>query len=297
MSAGELVLKDIVNRLNTKLSQCGIMYRIFSRIKSTDSINHKMEKKGNLYRQEKRKLQDLLALRITLYFTDDVNIVYQYLKNQPNFVNESIDVRDVDTFKPTRLNLVMRVPEIFKEHISAAINDTNYPDLIDDTYEIQIRTILSEGWHEVEHDLRYKYKDDWNDFQEESRLLNGIFASLESNEWAMLSLFERLAYAHYKRNEWDSMLRNKLRIRFANSGLSAELKEYLLEHQHIAKLLFRTDRSKVLGTILEKGFSFPLIYDTTLHLLNHICVKDVGLAVMEDAYLKEELDNSFGEIC
>lgn len=217
MSAGELVLKDIVNRLNTKLSQCGIMYRIFSRIKSTDSINHKMEKKGNLYRQEKRKLQDLLALRITLY--------------------------------------------------------------------------------EVEHDLRYKYKDDWNDFQEESRLLNGIFASLESNEWAMLSLFERLAYAHYKRNEWDSMLRNKLRIRFANSGLSAELKEYLLEHQHIAKLLFRTDRSKVLGTILEKGFSFPLIYDTTLHLLNHICVKDVGLAVMEDAYLKEELDNSFGEIC
>lgn len=156
---------------------------------------------------------------------------------------------------------------------------------------------MSEGWHEVEHDLRYKYKDDWNDFQEESRLLNGIFASLESNEWAMLSLFERLAYAHYKRNEWDSMLRNKLRIRFANSGLSAELKEYLLEHQHIAKLLFRTDRSKVLGTILEKGFSFPLIYDTTLHLLNHICVKDVGLAVMEDAYLKEELDNSFGEIC
>lgn len=82
-------------------------------------------------------------------------------------MNESIDVRDVDTFKPTRLNLVMRVPEIFKEHISAAINDTNYPDLIDDTYEIQIRTIMSEGWHEVEHDLRYKYKDDWNDFQEE----------------------------------------------------------------------------------------------------------------------------------
>lgn len=78
---------------------------------------------------------------------------------------------------------------------------------------------------------------------------------------------------------------------------SAELKEYLLRNQHIAKLLFRTDRSKVLGTILEKGFSFPLIYDTTLHLLNHICVKDVGLAVMEDAYLKEELDNSFGEIC
>lgn len=296
MNAGEVALKEIVDSLNAKLSQCGIMYRIFCRIKTSDSINKKMAKKSEAYRNDNRKLQDLLALRITLYFTDDVDIVYKYLKNQPNFVDESIDVKDVDTFKPTRLNLIMRVPDNLKEHITAAINDTKFPDLIDDTYEIQIRTILSEGWHEVEHDLRYKYKDDWNDFQEESRLLNGIFASLESNEWAMLSLFDRLSYAHYKRNEWDSMLRNKLRIRFADSGLSDELKKYLSEHQQIAKRLFRTDRAVVIGNIMDKGFSFPLVYDTILHLLNHICVKDMDLAAMEDTSLKEELDNSFGKI-
>ena len=296
MNAGEVALKEIVDSLKAKLSQCGIMYRIFYRIKTSDSINKKMAKKGEAYRNDNRKLQDLLALRITLYFTDDVDIVYKYLKKQPNFVDESVDVKDVDTFKPTRLNLIMRVPDNLKEHITTAINDTKFPDLIDDTYEIQIRTILSEGWHEVEHDLRYKYKDDWNDFQEESRLLNGIFASLESNEWAMLSLFNRLSYAHYKRNEWDSMLRNKLRIRFADSGLSDELKNYLTEHPQIAKRLFRTDRAVVLGNIMDKGFSFPLVYDTTLHLLNHICVKDAGLATMEDTSLKEELDNSFGKI-
>lgn len=296
MSAGEVALKEIIDSLNAKLSQCGIMYRIFSRIKSADSINKKMAKKGETYRQENRKLQDLLALHITLYFTDDVDIVYQYLKKQPNFVDESVDIKDVDTFKPTRLNLVMRVPDSLKGHIAVAIGDTKYPDLIDDTYEIQIRTILSEGWHEVEHDLRYKYKDDWSDFQEESRLLNGIFASLESNEWSMLSLFDRLSYAHYKRSEWDSMLRNKLRIRFADSGLSHEIKQYLSEHTEIAKLLFRTERAVVLGNVMEKGFSFPLVYDTTLHLLNHICVKDLGLAEMEDSSLKEELDNSFGVI-
>ena len=296
MNAGEVALKEIVDSLNAKLSQCGIMYRIFCRIKTSDSINKKMAKKSEAYRNDNRKLQDLLALRITLYFTDDVDIVYKYLKNQQNFVDESIDVKDVDTFKPTRLNLIMRVPDNLKEHITAAINDTKFPDLIDDTYEIQIRTILSEGWHEVEHDLRYKYKDDWNDFQKESRLLNGIFASLESNEWAMLSLFNRLSYAHYKRNEWDSMLRNKLRIRFADSGLSDELKKYLTEHPQIAKRLFRTDRAVVLGNIMDKGFSFPLVYDTILHLLNHICVKDMNLAAMEDTSLKEELDNSFGKI-
>lgn len=296
MNAGEVALKEIVDSLNAKLSQCGIMYRIFCRIKTSDSINKKMAKKSEVYRNDNRKLQDLLALRITLYFTDDVDIVYKYLKKQPNFVDESVDIKDVDTFKPTRLNLIMRVPDNLKGHITTAINDTKFPDLIDDTYEIQIRTILSEGWHEVEHDLRYKYKDDWNDFQEESRLLNGIFASLESNEWAMLSLLNRLSYAHYKRNEWDSMLRNKLRIRFADSGLSDELKKYLSEHQQIAKRLFRTDRAVVIGNIMDKGFSFPLVYDTTLHLLNHICVKDTDLAAMEDTSLKEELDNLFGKI-
>ena len=97
-------------------------------------------------------MQDLLALRITLYFTDDVELVYDYLKNQPNFVSESVDTAEVDKFCPKRLNLVMRVPETLKSDIRVAINNTEFPDLIDDTYEIQIRTILSEGWLEFEHD-------------------------------------------------------------------------------------------------------------------------------------------------
>lgn len=180
--------------------------------------------------------------------------------------------------------------------MSAAISFTNYSDLIDDTYEIQIRTILSEGWHEVEHDLRYKYQDDWKDFLEESRLLNGIFASLESNEWAMLSLFERLAYEHYKREEWDSMIRNKMRIRFADSGLSDDIKSFMDNHKDVSKLLFRANRSVVLEKVLKKGFSFPLTYDTVLHLLNHIYVKDKDLKMMEDRSLMEELDNSYGII-
>ncbi|MBK7959276.1 MAG: hypothetical protein IPK03_14995 [Bacteroidetes bacterium] len=28
--------------------------------------------------------------------------------------------------------------------------------LVDSTFEVQLRTILSEGWHEIDHDLRYK---------------------------------------------------------------------------------------------------------------------------------------------
>lgn len=92
----------------------------------------------------------------------------------------------------------MRIPDKFSQDMRVAIKETGYEDLIDETYEIQIRTILSEGWHEVEHDLRYKCKEEWNNFQEESRLLNGIYATLESSEWAMLTLFEKLSYSQYK---------------------------------------------------------------------------------------------------
>nr|WP_255419996.1 MULTISPECIES: hypothetical protein [Parabacteroides] len=28
---------------------------------------------------------------------------------------------------------------------------------IDSTFKIQVRTTLSEGWHEIEHNMRYKY--------------------------------------------------------------------------------------------------------------------------------------------
>lgn len=92
----------------------------------------------------------------------------------------------------------MRVPNNLQQDMKAAIKETGYEDLIDNTYEVQIRTILSEGWHEVEHDLRYKCKEEWNEFKEESRLLNGIYATLESSEWSMLTLFDRLSYSQYK---------------------------------------------------------------------------------------------------
>jgi ppGpp synthetase/RelA/SpoT-type nucleotidyltranferase len=39
-------------------------------------------------------------------------------------------------------------------------NNPQY-DLVDNTFEIQFRTTLSEGWHEVDHLMRYKCKPDW----------------------------------------------------------------------------------------------------------------------------------------
>ena len=296
MSVGNRVLKDIVKDLEGVLNRCGIMYHIFGRTKSEMSIESKLKKKTKEYCKEGKKMQDLIALRITLYFADDVELLHNYLKKQSNFESESVDEAEVDKFCPKRLNLVMRVQEKYLQDMQVAINETGYEGLIDETYEVQIRTILSEGWHEVEHDLRYKCKEDWSEFKEESRLLNGIYATLESSEWAMLMLFNRLSYSQYKKKAWDSMLRNKMRIRFASDGLSKELIQYLTENSDTTKQLFRANRSRILGAVMEKGLGFPLTYDTVLHLINHIVVRDEKLARFEDEILKKDMDLLFGQL-
>lgn len=296
MSAANKVIREIIGDLENTLNRCGIMYHIFYRIKSPVSIKSKLEKKSEEYIAHNKKMQDFLALRITLYFKDDVELVHNYLKNQPNFNDESVDKEEVERFCPKRLNIVMNIPPKFKEDIRVAINETGYPRLIDETYEIQIRTILSEGWHEVEHDLRYKCKEDWTMFKDEARLLNGIYASLECSEWSMLTLFGNLAYKQYKNKDWNSMLRNKMRIRFTNKELSNEIYEYLSENLDVAKSLYRVNRLNILKLMMDKRLGYPLTYDTVIHLINRIGIKNIGLSKFEDEVLKKDLDILFGDI-
>ena len=100
----DTILGSIVESLDADLSRCGFMYHIFWRTKSERSIKEKLEKKGDGYRREQKKMQDLLALRITLYFSDDVEILHQYLKKQPLFLSETIDTDDIPKFILDRFN-------------------------------------------------------------------------------------------------------------------------------------------------------------------------------------------------
>lgn len=289
----DTILRSIVERLEADLSRCGFMYHIFWRTKSDRSIKEKLGKKAEGYRRDGKKMQDLLALRITLYFSDDVEILHQYLRTQYNYVDETIDTEDDRTFCPKRLNMVMRVPEDWQKEMTDYLS-REFPDcadLFDTTYEIQIRTILSEGWHEVEHDLRYKCQEDWEDFREESRLLNGIFATLESSEWSMLTLFDKMAYSFYKKSNWTNMVRNKMRLRFSDKSLSEKVNTYLLEHPDVGKKLYKVRRKKVIDFVLNNDFQFPLQYDTVIHLLNRLDVRDEALMALEMTPLKALLDS------
>lgn len=44
----------------------------------------------------------------------------------------------------------------FPGYLAKTIVNPMLSDYIDDTFEVQVRTNSFEGWHEIEHDLRYK---------------------------------------------------------------------------------------------------------------------------------------------
>ena len=185
--------KDIVEEITKALNKLGIMFRIFSRIKDNSSLEKKI-KSDNKYIDGSSKIQDLLGIRIVLYFPDDIQLSHKIISNlyEENSKDSSIDELKSNIFKPIRYNIIYKMPK------GSHTISHKHANLIDLTFEVQIRTVLSEGWHEVEHDLRYKFKDDWINYSEEDRKLNGVYASLETSEWTMLQIFQSISYKDRK---------------------------------------------------------------------------------------------------
>ncbi len=285
-------LKDIKQAieddLNESLSRCGMMYRLFGRVKTVRSLRHKFQIKGEKYRSGKSKVQDVIGLRIVLYFPDDVELLGMFFSFR-NLVDASVDNLAVDTFRPQRLNLVKRIPDHLVESFRACL-PAEFAPYVDATYEVQIRTIFSEGWHEVEHDMRYKCQDAWVGCDAESRALNGIIASLETAEFTMSSIFKELSCKNLAQGHYDSMLRNMLRIRLADDNFSHTVASFLEAHPDVAESLFRMDRMVFLVTLLNHSVKVPLTYDNILFLANRLDLHHPAIFQMEDVSTRELLD-------
>lgn len=291
-NAENRIANDLVKEIDSLLSKAGLFYRIFGRVKTQDSIINKIEKKS--YSENDKKLQDLIGIRITLYFADDLKLIEEILKRNPEnrftFVDETIDKPEEDEFKPSRINLIFRLPT----ELSKQLDLIKKIKEIDNTFEIQLRTVLSEGWHEVEHDLRYKCREEWQDEIDLSRTLNGVFATLETCDWTMLSIFDELAYRHYKKNNWQAMLRNKFRIRFDKTPLSRELIEILDNNKEIGKRILRYNRSHLLKQFYENDLSLPILFSNLIFLINYLHLKNDQIERLTPSPIYEEFKNKFG---
>lgn len=285
------IINGIVDDLKQILDKAGIYYRIFARQKSNNSIQKKLALKGDKYRKCGEKMQDIIGVRIIFYFMEDVEIVNQYLHKHPLYLSDSDSKNDINKanrqvtgitnlddkiFMPTRLNLIFRMDEKQTRELQQELDNVQLEEfdssLIDNTYEIQLRTVLSEGWHEVEHDLRYKTREEswWDTCDVESRMLNGIYATLETSERAMDHIFSSIAYKNYKQCEWSAMLRNHLKLHTVDLHLPDILNKILDSDRKLAKELFRVNRKKVIDVLLNLKMRYPLKIDNILFLINRM---------------------------
>lgn len=266
----EVELRHIVE---SRLKQSGLYYRLFSRIKTSESLEKKFQIKN--YNSEK-KIQDLVGLRIDVYFEDDMKICRKMLEQMFSLVEwAESDQTDVE-FKPVKINGVFKMPIFLRNQVSPQTWDM----CIDDTVEIQIKTVFFEGWHEIEHDMKYKGGDLWGDRRNYSRYFNSILATLELCDKSMVSLFENLGHHLYKEGNWIGMMKAHYRLKMEEKPLYPDLEE-LLDNDHsennLGKRLYKIDRQELVDMLLRQSRPVPINVNTMIALINQAVLHDERL--------------------
>lgn len=260
-----IVEQDLKRIITDRLEQCGLYFRVFSRIKTASSIARKFEMKDY---GAGRKIQDLVGLRINVYFDDDVEICRHIMENTFETLEWSASEQTEDEFKPTKLNGVFRLPE----YLRAEISEDTWEMYIDDTFEIQIKTMFFEGWHEIEHDMRYKGEELWKDYSGFSRYLNSILATLELCDKSMLTLFEDLGHALYKSGSWSGMIKSHFRLKLGDMSLYPEVERLLTEdrenNENLGKKIYKTPKTELVNILLKRSKRVPVNVNTIIALLN-----------------------------
>lgn len=287
-------LKDAVQEI---LRSSGLYFRIFSRVKSADSIARKMQKGRYGTEKNPKKIQDLVGLRIVLYYYDDLSICREILENTFQLIDGwSRSKYSSNEFKATKINGVFSFPEeYFKLYKREA---WNLP--IDTTFEVQFRTVFFEGWHEIEHDMRYKslLPDDefWKGSEELSRVLNCILANLELSDWSLVQLFDQLSYNHYKNANWELMLKSKYRIRMdESSSLDSRILNLFDSNREVAKQFFKAERISLIKELLK--LDNPSVdYNLIVNLMNKAEVHNKAIAAICDSLAVQQEERPYQKI-
>lgn len=242
----DVVRVDLLTILEEKLKKAGFYYRVAYRVKTVDSIVNKLiykdyQRAGG--ENEDKKMQDLIGIRIMLYFTDDVDICRSLLDTL--FVEPGkweITENNEYEFKAMKVNGIFKLPG----YLSKTIINPILSDYMDDTFEVQVRTNSFEGWHEIEHDLRYKGSAFGIGNEALARKMNSILATLELCDDSFVQLLEDLGHQHYTFHKWGDMIRCHYRLKLDSEPIHPLIKKVFDENTELAKLFFKFDRTKVI---------------------------------------------------
>ena len=104
--------EHITDAIKEILTSCGLYFRIFSRVKSVKSIANKLNRGKYGTEANPKKIQDLLGLRVVLYYYDDLRICRDIMESTFQIVDTwSRNSFNSDEFRATKINGVFRFPE------------------------------------------------------------------------------------------------------------------------------------------------------------------------------------------
>lgn len=266
------VKMSLLNTLVTKLNNAGIYFNSTSRIKSESSLLHKLETGKYSMQEGGRKIQDIIGIRINLFYLEDMDICEKILEETFLLDNWSKTKNEENKIEAQKCNGVFRIPSKYLRNIPASV--WNKP--FDQTFEVQLRTVLFEGWHEIEHEMRYKYKlgsdsketDLWTGHEDLSRVMNSIIANLELCDWSIMQIFNSIHDSQYKEKNWENAIRSKYRLRITQDPLKPELREYLDNNPDIVAQFHTVSKRELVEILLNKKYHKELTPDRVIYLIN-----------------------------
>lgn len=285
------IKNTLCDQVQKILDGVGVEYRLFSRVKTISSLDEKIKRKGVGYYSATsgRKVQDIVGIRIVTYFYEDVDILWEILKSKISFCDSQADTPKENEFAVVRKNMICKMDAQNSQILEECKTECDSLKYVDNTYEIQFRTINSEGWHEIDHLLKYKCKQDWEGLKDASRMFNGVYASLETNDRAIKSLLEDVAYHQFKHHNWESMMRMKFKLRFLDKRLSPAITSLLEKEPDLAKDLYRSDRANTLLQMALHSINIPITFDNIVFVVNRIHINNQELLCLEPENISQDL--------
>lgn len=281
------VAEELRREIEELLARVALLCRVFARGKEKNSLQSKLTREPGKYSLGGKMIQDAIGVRIACYFPEDIEIVKRLLCERFTFdpSSSTIDIPETDQFSVTRYNLIFRLPDSISDEVARIRGSMP----IDTSFEVQLRSVLSEGWHEVEHDLRYKTKSHWDGQQDLTRALNGIVATLETAEWSMRRIFNDLAYRHYKGRNWSAMLHSRLRLR-VQPKLSQNLHDLLDISPDIAKQCSRIDRDRVIYCLSRARPRIPVTLDNLVLVWNALEMHSATITQFTPVLIRDAIE-------
>lgn len=268
----------VKQRICKAVDSLGIMCKIFVRAKDPNSIKGKIEIKEKDQVPYSplpggKKMQDFIGARIVTYFYEDEELLREFFQDEfPDYQFETQETKET-VFEPQRRNLVCKLSRISQEAVDTfhELKETiEHHELMDATFELQLRTVFSEGWHEIDHALKYKCKDEWKHLYEESRMFCGLLATLETADRSLKKIFDDVAYTHYKSCSWQAMLRTKYRLHFSNKPLNSAIVKIFNDVPGVAKKIFKADRRAIFLKIMKSGYKLKPDFDNLVYVVNYL---------------------------